>query len=199
MICKNCGSELAGSPASCPDCGADPGKDISSLPGKGKPLDITTRDFQLTKKQVFRILGLQYLRKRWFTLIISLALTVAFLITSDSIIEYVFIGILAFMLLLDFLKILISTSSKKYLDLYKGVHLVINDEFIRITNDVNSSEVQWQKVVEIKSDPDLYLIFTDRNSFIPVPKSAFKSDTDLKEFEGFVEEFNRALKEKVLI
>jgi hypothetical protein len=71
---------------------------------------------------------------------------------------------------------------------YRGLELDVtaSDTGIALSNELVRSEISWDAYTQAVEKPDMFLLYTGRLMFYPVPKRAFASPQDVERFRALI-------------
>lgn len=145
-------------------------------------MEIKTKDFELTKKEYFKILMINYF-KWWF---------IAFIFLMGIFVRKIFYWgvILAYCIWL-ILYFWFYTNSKKNKIFFKKRHFEINDDFlICYLEDGSLDKIKIDNIIKVIKKPKYYLLFISKNNFIYLPLEIFSSSEDIKNFDSLFKSKN---------
>lgn len=137
---------------------------------------------------MYKVMVLSFLKKNWGMKFLMLLMI---LVIWFSQIQYELkIGMTFFALIYYGYIIIyywIYTGSKSNKSFYISRTMTLTDESIIVdASDGSTGSTKWGNVVKVSEYNNVFLIYISKTIFYYLPKSAFKSETDLKEFEGFL-------------
>ena len=145
---------------------------------------IKTKRTKLSPKDLFIILILIYIKKRWwlFAWIFILAIILGFDGINDSF-EAFFITFAIFYPILLLVQIWMYVDSKDNKIMFLERHYEIDDEKInQIIDQDTYSPIKLEHFVKVDFIRKTYLLYFSKNQFICIPISSFESDLDREWF-----------------
>ena len=146
---------------------------------------ITTQKIKLTSKELFIILIIRYIKKRWWLLawIWILAIILALQEQYDSF-DYFFISmaiIYPIVLAIQFWRYVISKDNK--LLLLERYYEIDNEKINGIIDEDTYSPIKLEHFIKVDKIKETYLLFIAKNQFIYIPINSFKNNSDREWFE----------------
>jgi hypothetical protein len=146
---------------------------------------IKTKRFQYTPKELFAILIMRYLKKRWwlFAWILLLGIVLILMDSHDSF-SYFFIGfaiVFPVLLVIQFWRYVNSKSNR--LLLLERYYEIDNDKINGIIDNDTHSTIKLDHFIKVEFIRNTYLLFIAKNQFVYIPVDSFESGDDKKWFE----------------
>ena len=147
---------------------------------------ITTKKVKLTPKDLFSILILRYIKKRWwlFIWIWGLALILGLDGINDSfdVFFIVFAIIYPILLLIQFW--IYVTSKDNKLLLLERYYEIDNEKINGIIDKDTYSPIKLEHFIKVDLIRKTYLLYIAKNQFVYIPIDSFESDSDREWFEN---------------
>jgi hypothetical protein len=147
---------------------------------------ITTKKVKLTPKDLFSILILRYIKKRWwlFIWIWGLALILGLDGINDSfdVFFIVFAIIYPILLLIQFWRYVTSKDNK--ILLLERYYEIDNEKINGIIDKDTYSPIKLEHFIKVDLIRKTYLLYIAKNQFVYIPIDSFESDSDREWFEN---------------
>lgn len=148
---------------------------------------VSTRQFKPRKEELFRFMIIRYVRKKWWLLVLAMAVGgLSAINTHEG--DYSFLVTILFFLI--FIPAAISLSiwhylgSKKNKVFYLGRYFEIGSDNIKnILEDGSVSSIKLSNFIKSERIAGFYLLYTSKTQYFMLPENSFKSPEDLKWFE----------------
>lgn len=146
---------------------------------------ITTKQFQLTSNDFFKILVTAFFRKNWwiFALIWSIAIMSLFFGNRDSFQNFFIFFAIVYPLAIVIMIWRSVIAKDNRLFLMERYFEIYEDKIIGILIDGSTSTTNNERFIKEMQLKRYYLLYIAKNQFYYIPKAAFKSDQDIEWFE----------------
>ena len=146
---------------------------------------IKTKKVHLTAKELFSILIIRYLKKRWW-LFAWIWLPAAFFL-FDGIYESIDIFSIAFAVIYPFIIVIqfwvhVTSKDNKVL-LLERYYEIDSDKINGIIDQDTCSLIKIEHFIKVELVRKTYLLYISKNQFVYIPVNAFKTDLDKEWFE----------------
>ena len=145
---------------------------------------IKTKRVKLTPKDLFLILILRYIKKRWWLLVLLWisAIILGLLETANSLVFIVLAIIYPFVLMIQFWAYVKSKDNKSF---FFERHYEIDNEKINGVIDQNTFSIRnLEHFIKVEFIQKTYLLFFSKNQFMYIPADSFESDADREWFDN---------------
>jgi len=150
-------------------------------------MKIETAEFGLTKKEMLQLLAANYLKRKWWILLLLAAvLPWAWQMMGRPSLELALVAVAVFLVWVpaELLRHVFLPRNKR---LYLKRRHEFDDEWIftRACDD-SIGKAKWSSVTAVSRTGNHFLIYVSKKQFLVVPRSAFRTDGDLRDFEEFL-------------
>lgn len=157
-------------------------------------MNITTKEFQLTPKEHFKISTKYFLLRKsriiLFVLLVADFLFLLYLNPTDSLTLYFGIFLVLYFLIL-FLAYWRFSHNKENKAFYQKISFTIDKNFLNFKQeDGSEGKKNLDRIIKVVKTPNYYLLFVSKIQFLYFPSNAFKSSEDLEAFEGILKSRN---------
>ena len=147
---------------------------------------ITTKKVKLTPKELFSILILRYIKKRWWLFIwiwvLALILGLDGINDSFDIFFIVFAIVYPILLLIQFWRYVTSKDNK--ILLLERYYEIDNEKINGIIDQDTYSPIKLEHFIKVDLIRKTYLLYIAKNQFVYIPIDSFESDSDRQWFEN---------------
>ena len=147
---------------------------------------ITTKKVKLTPKELFSILILRYIKKRWWLFIwiwvLALILGLDGINDSFDLFFIVFAIIYPILLLIQFWRYVTSKDNK--ILLLERYYEIDNEKINGIIDKDTYSPIKLEHFIKADLIRETYLLYIAKNQFIYIPIDSFENDSDRLWFES---------------
>lgn len=149
---------------------------------------ITTKKFQLTKKEYFSFIIRILLKKRWWIYTFMLFLSVAVLFKDNKDSSDIFIIIFGFIypLITLFQYWRFANSKENKIFFNERQHEIFTDKIISQFEEISESTIAVNNFIKVFELKDLYLLYISKGQSLYFPKHAFKTKEDENWFRNEV-------------
>jgi len=150
-------------------------------------LKLATEEFELTKKEMLSLLSLNYLKRKWWILLLLAAvLPWAWQMMGRPPMELMLVAVAVFL-------VWVPAELARHVFLPKNKRLYLtrrhefDDEWIfTFVSDDSIGKMKWSGVAAVSRLGRHFLIYISKRQFIVVPFRAFKTGEDLRDFSEFL-------------
>lgn len=152
-------------------------------------MNIKTIHFSPSRKDMFKVMVMSFFKKNW---ILKLMMIIMIgMIWISSVEQTMKLGLSFFVILYYGYLIFyywIYTGSKSNRAFYIEREMILSDDGITVNaSDGSQGNTNWDNVIKVTEVADVFLLYISKSIFYYLPKSAFKSENELNEFENFLE------------
>jgi hypothetical protein len=146
---------------------------------------IRTENIKLTSKDLFNILIISYLKKRWWLLVWIWIMIFILLLrqNNDSMGYFIVAALIFFQVVMVFQYWSYANSKDNEPFLKERRYEIAIDKIVGITSDGTSTSIEIQSIISLAKTSKYYLLYTSTTQFICIPFSSFKSSEDNEWFE----------------
>lgn len=147
---------------------------------------ITTKKVKMTPNNLFKILIIRYLKKRWWLIawMLILAAFLGFNGIQDSFEVFLIVFVLVYpvILVIQFWRYVVSKDNK--ILLLERYYEIDNEKINGIIDQDTYSPIKLEHFIKVDLIRKTYLLYIAKNQFIYIPMDSFQNDSDRKWFEN---------------
>ena len=147
---------------------------------------VTTKRVKLSQMDLFLILILRYLKKRWWLIAWMWVLAIAFMISgnNDSFDVFIIVFAIIYPILLIIQYWRYATSKDNKLMLLERYYEIDGEKIKGIIDQDTISLIKTEHFIRVDLIRNTYLLYIAKNQFIYIPIDSFETDADREWFES---------------
>ena len=147
---------------------------------------VTTKRVKLSQMDLFLILILRYLKKRWWLIAWMWVLAIAFMISgnNDSFDVFIIVFAIIYPILLIIQYWRYATSKDNKLMLLERYYEIDGEKIKGIIDQDTISLIKTEHFIRVDLIRNTYLLYIAKNQFIYIPIDLFETDADREWFES---------------